>query len=125
MNKEKNVILAFMHLLQKQPQLFSEEQRAQLEELLKKQGNLTGLSNVIEMWCRLHPHHIDWQLANLLDIGLVGLIPSSASMGFPFSFARVGAVFGAAGGGGNEAPSPEELEKLREELINIIRIPRK
>jgi predicted nucleic acid-binding protein len=96
----KETIESFIQLLKQQPQLFSTEQRADLSKLLTPLTTLKDLSNAIADWCTKYPE-IDRLLTPAIQ---------QVTMG--------------AGGTTSPKPTPEEEKKLKEDLIQIINMPK-
>jgi len=94
----EETLTAFDKLLKKQLHLFSFEQRNELFQKLKDLITLKDFSNAIIEWCEQHPH-----IDQLLDL-------------------NIAQEQRCAGGGGGDPISPEELEKLKQEIINTIRV---
>ena len=97
-------ITAFNHLLENKPELFSTQDRADLDKLITPLADDTaGMSNALSTWCESLPK-IDEALLESQD----ALFPEVK-------------IERGAGGTPHPEITPEDERKLREQLINVIR----
>jgi len=93
-----NEIYALNNLIKNHSHLLKSEDRSDLENMLSQQTK--DLGETVSMWMKKHEH--------LRPTYLELLKQSNATK--------------CAGGGGGDPISPEELEKLKQEIINTIRV---
>jgi hypothetical protein len=97
-------ITAFNHLLENKPELFSTQERADLDKLIMPLADdMAGMSNALATWCESLPE-IDDALLETQD----ALFPEVR-------------IERGAGGTSHPEITPENERKLREQLINAIR----
>jgi len=98
-------ITAFTHLLENKPELFSTQDRANLDKLITPLADDTvSMSNALSTWCESLPE-IDEALLEIQDT----LFPEVK-------------IERGAGGTPHPEITPEKERKLRENLINAIKL---
>jgi hypothetical protein len=105
MSNYAKTITAFTHLLENKPELFSTQDRADLDKLITPVADDTvGLSNALLTWCESQSK-IDDALLETQD----ALFPDDVE------------TERGAGGSGYPEMTPEKERTLREQLLNLIR----